>query len=430
MSVRPTDPVPNWADSGTRTTPSTPERDSGFAVLDIPPFDWVNWFWGVIADWVSHLATSASKFASLHDAVTALAIGDTGIIDEHDGASFPGASLITVALANTATGIDVSGRSVSYIDGAPGTLKLVERSDLTTDVNAAAFTVTAGVLRRTLTDGKYVAVITGNRVELFDHDAGGAALWSYDHGAAVNDIAMDGTNVYLVGAAGTGTHHARAIVIATGLSAWDYDHGGVLQAVATDGRRVFIAGAASAFGSGATMRALNASNGFDAANEGGTGLDTAGIAWDLVDANGPSTFAQLAVDGRGLLVVGMSAGTNRIQLRAVANAASLGFLDLTGANVPRVAVDQRFVYAIDLVAYVNARVIAWEKRTGARAWISGDDQDFNQVASDGAALFASLASTATFELAKLARGNRARVWRRVDVADDYLPARQLIVPAD
>lgn len=430
MTTRPTDPVPNWADTGTRTVPSTSKRTAGWIFTDPPPFDFVNWFWGVVGDWVLHLSTSSSRFPSLEAAAKALAIGDTGIVDEWDGASFPGEELITVALGGVtgASAISVSGRSVCYaFDGT--TLELKERSDLTTNAAAAAFVPTAATIRRTLNDGKFIAIAVGNFVELFDHDLGGAPIWNYDHGAQVNDIAMDGTHVYLVGDAGTGTHHARAILISTGLSAWDYDHQANLEAVATDGRRVFVAGAASGAASGATMRALNATNGNDAANEGGTAADTEDIAWDLVDANGATSRGQLATDGRGLLVVGMSAGTNRVQTRSTGDGTSIAFGALTGGSIPPVDVDQHYVYGMMTVG-ADQRILAFEKHTLALAWVSETADDYTLIATDGGALFATLDNSPPFQLAKIARGNDTRLWRRVDQADDYLRMRQQIVPVD
>lgn len=428
MTTRPTDPVPDWATDligpppAVRAVPTASKRLLGWIFQDPPPFGFVNWFWGVTGDWLLHLSTSSSKFLTLHDAANTLAIGDTAIVDEHDGANFPGEDLITVALGAASSELAVSGRSVAYNDGA-GSIKLVDRNDLTTDVNAAAFAPTIA-FTRVITDGKFVIIAGTGGVEAFDHDLGGAPLWTHVFGATVNDIAMDGTHVYLVGDAAAGPIHARALLLSTGATVWSYNHGANLEAVDTTGRQVFVAGAAG--NGGATMRALDAANGFDFANLGGTGLSATDMAWDVIDANGPTVRGQLAADRRGLLVVGMSAGVNRIQIRDSTTGASIRFLD--NPSSAQVEVDQRFVYGIDPAISTLARLICWDKYTGARVWVSDGDKDYNAVRSDGAGIFASAGSPV--EVSKLARGNRARLWRRVDPADDYLPARQLIVPED
>lgn len=422
--ARPTIPVPNWADGGSAVKtpiPDASKRAVGWLFQDPPPFNFLNWFWNALFQWVFHLSLSSSKFDTLHAAVNALAVGDTAIVDEWDGANFPGETLINVVTATVPQEVSVSGRSVAYNDG--GGIKLVDRADLTTDLNAAAFATTIA-FNRVITDGVFVIIAGSGGVEAFDHDAGGAPLWTHVHGATVNDIAMDGTHVYLVGDSGTGAHHARALLLSTGAIVWSYDHDANLEAVATTGRQVFVAGAASGHASGATMRALDAADGFDVADEGGTGLSGTFMTWDLVDANGPTVRGQLAADRRGLLVVGMSGGTNRIQIRDAATGASIRFLDNPGSA--QVEVDQRFVYGIDAVTPFLSRIIAWDKATGARVWVSGTEEDWNAVRSDGAAVFI----TAALTIQKVARGNRARIWRRVDPADDYLPARQLIVPED
>lgn len=437
MSTRPTVPLPDWAtDPGAEIeTPDGNQRQNGWAFKQPVPHEWMNWFWNAVYLWLDHFSQSASRFEALEDAVDTLDVGDTCVINEHDAATFPGEQLIGIASgANTWSSADVSGLSVVYADlGGSFDINVVDRADLTTAIPASALTPPPGPATRVITDGKFVAVAAGNLVYLYDHDVGGAALWSYDHGATVNDICMDGTHVYLAGDAGTGTHHARAIILeggSAGTSAWDYDHGASLESCATDGRRVFVGGAASSHGSASTVRALIASNGFDAANEGGTGLDTTDTAWDQAYPNPPSTWGQMAVDGRGLLLVGRSGGAQRIAALAVGDGGILTLGGLGSPTIPRVAIDDAYIYSQDLGLGVNGRIVAYRKDTIQPVWVSESDEPFNSVASDGAAVFAAAGSTGSIQLEKMTRGNRSGIWRRVDPADDYLPFRQLIIPAE
>jgi outer membrane protein assembly factor BamB len=436
MTTRPTDPVPNWASDpvgpppAVRAVPSAAQRALGFVFQQFPPFDFVNWFWGVIGDWMLHLSTASSRFVTLHEATDALVVGDTAIVDEHDAATFPGQKLFTVALTDSVNHPAVSGTSLVYAEQA-GSFNIVgvKRTDLTTQHPTAAYAkVTAGAAAQVVTDGKFVAIAVGNFVELFDHDLGGAPLWTFDHTAPVNDIAMDGTHVYLVGDAAAGPLHARALLLATGAVVWSYNHNGNLDTVATNGRQVFVSGDVSLHASGAHMRALDAADGFDFANEGGTGLSTSGMAWDLVDANRPTNPGGMQTDGR-VLYTGNSGGANRIEARSQVDGSSIVFGALPGAVVPRLALDQDNVYTFeDLVG--PRRIFAFDKLTMALLWKSETNDEINAVASDGAALFFVLTSVAAHQLEKAARGNRSGVWRRVDPADDYLPMRQLIVPGD
>jgi len=431
MTTRPTTEPPNWANGGSavRTPPPSASKQlTGWLFKEPVPFNFLNWWWYSAWTWLTHFATSSSKRLSLHDAVENMAVGDTVIVDEYDADHFRGEQLIGIASGGASwLHVDVSGDGVFYFDST-GPLIGVKRSDLTTQYATAPYAAPTAAVARVLCDGEHLAITNGTEIKLYDAQAGGAVLWTYDHGATVNDIAMDGTHVYLVGDTSGGIE-LRAISIATGLAVWSYDHDGNLEAVATNGRQVFISGAASAHGSGAHMRAVIAATGADLANEGGLGLDASGMSWDVVDANRPAHAQGLATDGSGLLVCGLSAGAQRVQTRSVVDGSSIATGFTTASAIPRVTIDDRGIYATDTTGTPKG-IIALERDTLALAWKGETDGLPFGVATDGAAVFACYTSTVAVQLEKIARGNRARLWRRVDPGDDYLPCRQLIVPED
>jgi len=433
MTTRPTDPTPEWASSGTRTTPSASKRILGWIFQEPVPFDWLNWWLYTAWIWLEHFATSASRWATLHQAVEGMAIGDTAIVDEYDGASYPGEELLAIASGgNLWSSVDVSGDGVFYADNSliPPAPVGVKRSDLTTQYGALAYIGPGNPISRLVCDGRYVVVAAVGNVYVWDAQAGGAALWTYAHGGQINDIAIDGTHVYLVGDPGGGGFTARAVLLATGALVWSYDHGAALESVATDGRRVFIGGAASSHASAATIRCLVASNGYDAANEGSTGLDTTDTAWDQAYPSPPARYGQLATDGRGLLVVGRSGGANRIATLSTGDGGVLALGGVPNPYVPPVAVDDRWIYSQHLGLGTLGRVVAYSKDTLQPVWVSETDAQLNYMISDGAAIFLTASTGSPQQLIKLARGNGPRIWRRVDPADDHLVLRQLIVPGD
>lgn len=416
--ANPPSSLPEWASAGGAdiTEPSEAQKDAGWADSDIPPNEWVNWWWNLVYQWIAHLAGASAKYLTLEDAVAGLSAGDTAIVDEHDLDSETGTLNASAAPGANVVALDGDGAYLVYSTG--GDPVRVARDDLGTVLTTYTKT-NAGTVASIRTDGVYVVAAYGQYLECWD--VAGTSQWVYDHGATVNDCCLDSTRAYLAGDAGTGTHHARAITIATGLSAWDYDHGGNLEAIDTDGKRVVIAGAVSGHASGAHVRALRADNGFDATNEGGTGADTTAVAWDQVIGN-PVLYPALRLDSHHVYLP-QGAGVNELVL-GIGDGATVA--TLSGTAGTSIALDQDL-----LILGASAVVRAYDKRTLALVWGYIAPANVLSMFSDGTGVFTGITTGSGDELRRLYRGNRARVWRRVDPsADAYIPYRQLIIPEE
>jgi hypothetical protein len=374
------------------------------------------------------------RFDTLEGAVAGMsdsagdAIEQACLVDEHDLDQAPGTAHTTTDTAANVTSVAVTGKSVVIMHtGVLGSITSRARDIVATAVTYTK-TMPASANARVASNGQYVALAYGNYVELFDHDTG-VSQWVYNHGALVQDVCMDGTRVYAVGLLGTGLDMAVGLAIVGGAKTWGYRHGAAstLYSVATNGRQVFVAGTASSYGTAATMRAITAAAGNDAANEGGTALDTTGAAWDLTP-NAIGSSERLATDGRCLYVIDSGAAAH-LTVRGCADGVTLTSRNIAGLTTERsISVDQDLV----AVAWTNAlgqdivsafrvsdlaRVWNWQPAAGALA----------TVATDGCAVFAGYTSVGA-SLTRIYRGNRAGIWRRVDPSNSYLPMRQLITP--
>lgn len=243
--------LPEWAsnpaDANQIKVPSAGLRKEGWPKNAIPPRNITNWLHNKAYLMLKNLQTSALVYASpelFTDATAGADPGDVGLItgldptlepmgevaalDPHAGAaliSVDGDARRIVCAWNTATpSVDVRFRS----GGLDATLTL---------------TNTPTAILRAITNGSKICVAYDNYVETFDGASPYASVGVYDHGGAVGDIALDHTQVYLAGAAGTGGNHARAVTLADGTTAtWSFVHGATLNAVCTDGVRCYIGG--------------------------------------------------------------------------------------------------------------------------------------------------------------------------------------------
>jgi outer membrane protein assembly factor BamB len=304
---------------------------------------------------------------------------------------------------------------------------VVERDDLATVIST--FTqANAAAVRRILNDGVNIVIVYSTWVECFNHDTG-AQNWIYNHTAAVYDICMDGTNVYIGGVAGVGAHEVIALSLSTGATVWSYQHNGTVNAIATNGRQVFISGVASGHGSAATVRAIDAADGFDAANEGGTGLSATALAWDSTLANNPASAGRLQTDGK-LLFLSMSAGANTLRSYSCGDFTQIS-LGNTAYASGLISVDGEYVYRIE--AGIPGEIHAYDKQNLAFTWnlpITIGGTFYNWLCSDGAKLFTAPSVGTAFELQSHYKANKPRLWRRVDTTDDHLPYRQLAIPEE
>lgn len=427
---RPTD-TPIWATvpSGGSSVDEPPSglQIRGWIPFNKPPAAFVNWLWNRTSAWSGHFASTASSFPTLEGAANApaeapLVVGDSCLINEPDGV-LPG--VVTVvgmdAILSGSAKRAAGGDGVLYADlfGGITRVRLNERdgSGLIREYTLTNPS-TAGI-QAVLYDGVDVvaAYTDGITLTLECWNAvTGVSKWVVTPVVgvtAINNLAWDATQIYLV--SGLVNAQLKAIDRAAGGTNWTYDNGGTsFQSVATNGFLVFVQGGASTQPSGATLRGIVASNGFDFTGEGGLGTD-ATFAWNVIETTaGAGTGVTIATDGRTLYTAS-GIGTPVLELRGCADGLAAITRTLP-AQANTMAVDQDQVYIVTtgsvLVGYAKTSLVQAWKQTSVTA----------NVVTDGSALFAGND--------RLARGNRPPyIFRRVDPSvETQLPLRQLLVP--
>ena len=371
------------------------------------------------------------EFASLHGAAHVLQEGDTGCVNE-TWSGRPGSMYGAIQSASGEDGyaLDVSGVSVVLAtwDGSTARCKAYSRDISAEDVQATyTLDPNDAVPYRVATDGVYVVVIVGTTVMCFDHDDGGDALWSYDHGGDLHDVCIGLGQVYVVGAAGTGGHHVRAIELSSGTVDASYTHGGEPFSCCTDGHRLYVGGDAGT--SSATLRCLVAATLTDA------GTDTTGTAWNSTSAEPCTIVGQLATDGERLF---QAVGIMRLVDVFDAFGSVVQSYDLPSGihSADYVAVDRDYVYVSCSSSGTSAvnipHVVALDTETLAPIWrwnLGRANSDANVPASDGAAVYVPIGRVDVGQEAavQLVRLNHPRPARRVDPLSTYGGQRQRVV---
>jgi len=369
-----------------------------------PPHEWVNWWWNLVYQWIVYLlVTGGRRYDSLHDALAALAVDDHALVVEDDLDQAPGSEAVspTHGVGSSVDFVAADGDVVVWLHtdlSAQATTRSFTGSALAVgDVLATYMVSGAGTARAVCLAGDYVAIAYGNLVDVFDKAAGGAPLYTVDHGAAVRDVCTDGTNLYLVGVSGTGTITARARTLATGAVVWDTDHGATLYSCCTDGRRVYVGGALSA---GVSMRAYEAGSGT--------------VAWSYTPADATqlhTTGHQLAVRD-GVIYAGYPGSAT---LALIAYAAGDPTIELGSANlgvqIDYVTVDQDYLL-VGRTPFVGIDLYLFDRMQYPAMRVSLDIDVTAPIVSDGAAFFTGNGS----EYRRLYRGNRPMRVSRVDPA--------------
>lgn len=366
-------------------------------------------------------------FTTLHGAAQVLREGDAALVDERWGTGAPGTVYATLPSSSGegAYATACSGRSVVITtwDATTAHCKSYDR-----DLDAAnvhrTYTLSPNNAEplRVATDGTYVVIIVGSTVQCFDHEAGGSALWSYDHGGDLHDVCIGLGQVYIAGEAGGGGYHARALDVTDGTVDASYDHGGDLYSCCTDGLRLWVGGDA---GTGAaTLRCLLAA----------TLSDSDNTAWSSTTAEACTVGGQLAAqDGH----VYQAAGTARLLDKYDALGGLIGSYALpSGVSVSNyVVADHEYVYVLSnvnptapftpiLYCFSPASMsVAW-------AWV-GTPGGVNALipAADGGAIYLPLHCTTggADMVHQLVRNNRPRPVRRADPQTTYGAQRQHVV---
>lgn len=420
-----------WATSGTKTEPPAAVKSTGWTDGYSPPHEWVNWIYNVIGTWF----TTGGVFATPEAAYAALEDGEQAWVREAEDEN-PLTVKTAVTLGSSFIPLAVCGDGVYWhvagsLGGNAVGYKFERDIDSGQTIQATYTCANTGTTPVAIaTNGQYVAIANGQYVDCFTAEDG-THLWTFDHGANVAAVAVAGDSVYVAGA-DTGSAAVHRVAISgggAGTATWSYDHSADVSGIAVAFPRVFFTAAASSHGSGAKMRALNYQNGADAANEGGTGADTTGVAWDSTVPSGALLWFR--ADGKRLY--GYVSGT--VYSYSPVDGSQLA----SQAGVPGeagIAVGDRHIY-VARNASSTAYMYALDKVTldliGKSAVNSGIGPYVgeNGMAFDGAA-GVIVSNALTNNAARFAALNPApRLWERTDfTSNQHLPWRGLIHPVE
>ncbi len=180
------------------------------------------------------------------------------------------------------------------------------------------------------------------------------------------------------------------------------------------------------------MRAIQASNGFDAAGEGGLGTSTLPGVWDSsvnTELDTAAIHTRLVTDGR--ILVGEDAATT-LKVRGVLDGVVVATITPPAFGGSLALDDDHIYHGVGGAGPPFARIIAYSRRDSFAAIWAYDSPAGTSVpalASDGAALFGAMGSAAVTERSPRIRiANRPRLWQRVDPAVDVgIPYRRAVV---
>lgn len=441
--------LPNlsWATGGGAaiTEPLAPRKALGWVpAVDIPPAEHVNWLFNACYQWIDAVA-GAAGYSALQTAITDLStitgvpIERTFVLDESDDDQIPGAILAhaeVLGAAGDPVAITGDGTRIFVASAGSSDIAIINRATLAT---LATLTYTVpGDVREMVTDGEVLALITDDAtgpVEVLDI-AGAASLWDDTHGGSVFGVALDASRVYVGGNDVAGVS-VRAFVKATGVSAWDYDHGANVKQVAADGVRVFVySSTASSHASGATLRAVLASSGADAAGEGGIATDATGTAWDGF-ASDVGAFNKM-VCAAGWLAFTY---TDVLEIRRGADGeiqATREIQDNTGAALGAICYlsgDHEQVSVSGLDVGGQQWTFSYSVPDLALRWrhylpVATATRTYGVPFADGSGVFVvSDASDTTYQIIRHARLNRPGIWKRITPSTLTPKLRLLADPA-
>ena len=420
--------------------PNDADIGDGYQSEEPIPAEEFNW----LAAFVGRLSVTAHVYPDPPTAMATMEEGDLSFIDEYDGDHVPGGYISAALTTATQTGNDVvsvdTDGAITVFLSSDGTAKAVKSrwtlaNFATTDAICTYTLTNSGTERVIRTNGEYTCIAYGQYVEIFDALTG-SSVAVIDHGAAVYDICMDGTQVYLVGASGTGSKEVRSNYLLDGSAKWAYAHAATVYACCTDGRKLYIAGAQSGSGSGATLRGIEAQTGWDVAGEGG--ISTSGWA-DVFDVDtsavGVVSRGQVMVtDGRGLWIGYDTTQAHQIEQRGTKGGTLLVAWDDTSHHVQALAIDQSMVLAAVFTA-TNGHLHGFDKAMfpSMRWSFQGNAaavQEPLAVCSDGFEVTIGGSDTAgTKTLGRHYRRTRPTQIRKVDPSDIYNPYRLAFIPA-
>jgi hypothetical protein len=393
--------LPEWATDGTNVgTPAPARIVSGWASGEIVAKDHLNWILNLLGQWAIYLYARVQSYATLQALYAGLSDQNHGNLHEPTVETW--GSQKNTGVDGTARPFFLSGNGPFLVVAtASGEPRVIAR---TTSAQGGGATTLFTLTRNTAATnaaikcrGDYCVVGSGNRVDLFVISTG-VRLWSYNHGAQINDVDIFGEYVFFCGVTSGGVRVAR-ILISSGVAIADgYDPGATTVGICAlpDGSVAFHTSSATGYGGTHSMELLEE--------------DFTTVRW--TKASTTSTIGQqLRTDGKALYM-GEAAG-NLVKINLF-DGATIWDVILTAAApaIRGVAVDHGGVYAVAWDGATVACRVRLDKVTGAIVW-RNDIQGYGYVSAyaDGAAFFAGI--DASNGLAAFERGNRPGSWARV-----------------
>lgn len=443
MATRPST-LPEWATSGTRTTPTSGQRVTGFVFKETVPFDLLNAQLGELGDWVEYLdedgALRETSIVDLDDTdgtVTDIDAGRPfyvsqsvlGPLQRISGVNI-GATVVDVCSdgeyiwAVTATALfrlsaeDLTGGGSAFWTAPAGTVACVACAGgivyVASSASVYAVSRTAGTTLKTQaigstvtrlkTNGAALFLSRGNYIERWDIVAdptyiAGAANWQYDHGATILDLCIFASSAVGVGVSDYAVGVAAACVPSGGGAT---DVGGVV--LDDDGADYNIAGV---FSNGVTCYSV--------------GSNGRVIAWGRRDG---STDGYISVTG--------TRGIRSVTEVLIAQYSTQVLTDQTADDdIRRIVVTDRHIIAIDDTSG-GSSIYVCDVANGAligAAVDSGRTARVSLIAADVRGIVVGLTTGATNEVERFSDGVGTRLCVRRGATDPgRSPYFQLLCP--
>ena len=399
--------LPKWATTGTAIEPSEGKKALGWSGSgEKPPFQTFNWLAKQTFLWLENLANGAASYANVSEFILSAEPGNTGFIAPSYATQAPNETIQTVA---TAAIESVSTDGEYFVIATTSSITIRPRTDLDTITRTFAPTI-AGATLKAISNGKYLALVRGQNIEIFLKDTG-VSVGSYDHGAFITDVAIDSTRAYIVGVK-VGAITTRAITLETAALAWSHSHDATLNCVVTDGLRVYVggnaAGASAASTVGSHVVALTASSG--------------AVEWSQTDVAvaGPE---RMATDGEELFNVYSTTGIRKRHCTngKISQTTTLG-------TILAIEIDHDYLFmSVPNGIYIVPRGVNLSGAAAIQVYIEA--ANVGGIASDGEFLILKVNDTGY--KTRNRPSNRPRRWYRVNIdTDTFLPARRVAFPLD
>jgi len=241
------------ADPGDISVPPAGVRNAGYQFEDIFTHGEFNALLRDNFQWIRYLMGTGMTYPSLASAMASLRvqIGDVVTITD-EGTHAPWSVVAEPACSSNVVDIDGNGEIVCVMT-ADQKVRICNE-----DGTVSATLSPSGMGAATVIAVGLNGFVTMQGISIRYYNFAGTFQWTYNHGATITDVCIDGGRVYLCGAASATITH-RALGVTLGNLLWSGSHGATLNSIVSTGQEVIISGA---LGTGAVnTRRLLASTG-------------------------------------------------------------------------------------------------------------------------------------------------------------------------